>query len=463
MSFLKILFESRLKSVDPITVFYALRVVFAVGTWTLSDMAIDRLSATKQDRIKGLLFVATSYVTWTYQSHTFSNSVETVVLLWCLVIIYELTVKRSNAMSRHWDTALLAGLIVFGIFNRVTFPAFLILPGFHLLKHFYRFPLTFITFVCTGLVTVTLAIQIDTMLYNQNGKVPEHFSDLVITPLNNLIYNSRMENLSVHGLHHNLHHVLVNLPELLGPGLILLFSRKYIKTLPFQSALSGIICLSLVPHQEARFLVPAVPLLCQCFDSELFNRKILKTLLSIWLIFNIALGFIMGTLHQGGVIPAQAQIAYITTVTPIDTVIWWKTYSPPIWLLGKPLGTVEIVQPDMSSDDHYKYIMDRISARDYSEGDSHQLLVVDLMGASETSVRRVLDHLAHVSVQPRALFVSSFASLEISDKIKELTEDNKTAYHLNRVWSTRYHLSLENFRVGKLESLIPGIGIWSME
>lgn len=466
MLFLKVLLESRFNSVDPMTVFYALRVIFAVGSWTLCDMAIDRLSTTKHDRIKSLLFVATSYVTWTYQSHTFSNSVETVILLWCLVIIYELTVKRSNPVSRHWDTALLAILIVFGIFNRVTFPAFLIIPSCQLVKHFYRFPLTFITFVCTGLLTTAIAIHIDSMLYNNSGKVPEHFSDLVITPLNNLMYNTNLQNLASHGLHYNFHHVLVNLPQLLGPGLILLFSRKYVKTLPFQAAVSGILCLSLVPHQEARFLIPAVPLLCQCFDSEIFSRRLLKLHLSIWLIFNIALGFVMGTLHQGGVVPALGQVAQITNSLPINTVIWWKTYSPPIWLLGKPLDSVEIIQPldDAQARNRYRHIMDRISVRDYLGNKNSSLLVVDLMGAGEEIVREVLDHVVHVSFpEPKALFVSSFATLDMAPSLKELTDSNKTtAYHLNPVWSTRYHLSLENIDFGKIESLTPGIGIWSV-
>lgn len=477
MSFLKVLFTSRLKSVDPSTVYYSLRAIFAIGTWILSDMAIDRLSVKKQDRIKGLLFVATSYVTWTYQSHTFSNSVETVVLLWCLVIMYELKTKRSNAISRHWDTGLLAVLIVFGIFNRVTFPAYLLLPSFHMLKYFYRFPFTFITFACTGLITVMLAIQFDTMLYNHNGKVPEQLSDLVITPLNNFLYNSRIENLSAHGLHYNFHHILVNLPELLGPGLIFLFSTKYFKTLQFQSALSGILCLSLVPHQEVRFLIPAVPLLCQCFDYELFKtRKMLKSLLSIWLVFNIVLGIIIGILHQGGVIPAQFEISRIAKTTPINTVIWWKTYSPPIWLLGKPLNTVEIIQPDETCSDYYEEIMNRISAHaeylnNYDNNrlevnqnyENDKILVIDLMGADENSVLRVLDHIFKFSLQPNALFVSSIASVQTTQGIKQLTESNKTAYHLEPIWSTRFHVSLENLYILKLESLIPGLTIWTMQ
>lgn len=35
-------------------------------------------------------------------------------------------------------SALLGCLVVFGIFNRITFPAFILLPGLYLLPHFLR-------------------------------------------------------------------------------------------------------------------------------------------------------------------------------------------------------------------------------------------------------------------------------------------------------------------------------------
>jgi phosphatidylinositol glycan class Z len=100
--------------------------------------------------------------------------------------------------------------------------------------------------------------------------------------------------------------------------------------------------LSIFPHQEPRFLIPCVPLLLSCFrlrKSRLF--------LVAWVIFNAALGFLMGVYHQGGVVPVQLAIPTIisaNTVKPNDsveyqprvsaTVLWWKTYSPPLWLLG---------------------------------------------------------------------------------------------------------------------------------
>jgi len=39
----------------------------------------------------------------------------------------------------------------------------------------------------------------------------------------------------------------------------------------------------------------------------------------------------MGVYHQGGVIPTQIFLSHQPDAT---TAIWWKTYTPPIWLLN---------------------------------------------------------------------------------------------------------------------------------
>lgn len=42
--------------------------------------------------------------------------------------------RRSSILA----SAILGTLITFGIFNRITFPAFLLVPGLYLLPHFLR-------------------------------------------------------------------------------------------------------------------------------------------------------------------------------------------------------------------------------------------------------------------------------------------------------------------------------------
>ena len=45
---------------------------------------------------------------------------------------------------------------------------------------------------------------------------PLNFSNYIITPLNNLLYNSSYDNLAQHGIHPYYTHILINLPQILG-------------------------------------------------------------------------------------------------------------------------------------------------------------------------------------------------------------------------------------------------------
>lgn len=50
--------------------------------------------------------------------------------------------------------------------------------------------------------------------------------DIVITPLNNLLYNMNTENLSLHGIHPRYTHFAINMPLLYGP--LFIFGFMYI-------------------------------------------------------------------------------------------------------------------------------------------------------------------------------------------------------------------------------------------
>jgi phosphatidylinositol glycan class Z len=61
-------------------------------------------------------------------------------------------------------------------------------------------------------------------------------------------------------------------------------------------------------------------------------------------LFNLALGILMGVYHQGGIVPVQTHIA--KTNETVSHTFWWKTYSPPIWLLNgknEELKTVDLM------------------------------------------------------------------------------------------------------------------------
>jgi len=74
-------------TISPATVYYTLRALMFVLSFVLEDWALDELIHVPKDRRVAQMLVASSYVTWTFQNHTFSNSIETLIVLWCLVLI----------------------------------------------------------------------------------------------------------------------------------------------------------------------------------------------------------------------------------------------------------------------------------------------------------------------------------------------------------------------------------------
>jgi len=97
-----------------------------------SDWAVYRLAGESYGRSAVLLY-ASSYVTWTFQTHTFSNSIEAVLVSCCLVAIINfkhtqvsqivIYVKEQSKVS--WAAFSLGILSSLGVFFRITFPAFL--------------------------------------------------------------------------------------------------------------------------------------------------------------------------------------------------------------------------------------------------------------------------------------------------------------------------------------------------
>ncbi|KAH7329227.1 Alg9-like mannosyltransferase [Stachybotrys elegans] len=313
--------------IPPIAVFWTLRVLMFLISFVLEDWALHELISSPRHRRIAVLLVASSYVTWTYQTHTFSNSVETLVVAWSMVLIQRITDPRQRTTKLSSIT--LGVVSVFGLFNRITFPGFLLIPGLRLIPHFWKKPSSFVVMLLASLVTAFVAIALDTAFYNPG---PFRFVDVihrpVITPLNNLFYNSSTDNLAQHGLHPRYQHVVANLPMLIGPAIILLITQPHL-SLRLYSAFSGLAVLSLIPHQEARFLQPTIPLILSSIHLPR-NRTLLRVWAFAWIVFNLFFGVLMGTYHQGGVVPAQV---FMSQQPDATQAVWWKTYTPPIWLL----------------------------------------------------------------------------------------------------------------------------------
>lgn len=77
--------------VPPIAVFWTLRFFMFLLSFVLEYWALQEQITSTLHRPIAVLLVASSYVTWTFQTHTFSNSIETLAVLWSLVLIGRIT------------------------------------------------------------------------------------------------------------------------------------------------------------------------------------------------------------------------------------------------------------------------------------------------------------------------------------------------------------------------------------
>ena len=216
----------------------------------------------------------------------------------------------------------------------------------------YR-PFSLLVLSAAILFTTLLAVVIDSSFYHPDSPLLSIlFTDPTFAPLNSLLYNSQISNLAAHGLHSHYQHLVASLPLLLGPALCLCFSTsiRNAARLPLISAVSGILFLSCIPHQEPRFLIPAVPLLLSSLRHPR-SKSLTRYWLVVWVAFNALFGVLMGIYHQGGVVPAQIWLGQQSNLgTGMVKVLWWRTYSPPIWLLGhSPVQTTDLMGIPFSS------------------------------------------------------------------------------------------------------------------
>ncbi|KAJ6094595.1 hypothetical protein N7467_002108 [Penicillium canescens] len=444
-------------SPPPQLVYYALRGGMFLLSFVLEDWAIYELVPSPRHRRATVVLVASSYVTWTYQTHTFSNSLETLLVAWGLVLIRRIVENKKRAS--FFAHVVLAFIAVVGVFNRITFPAFLIVPGLQLLPHFQRKPTSLLAFLTSGLLFATIAVFTDTTFYRPTATLLSALRYPIITPLNNLLYNTDTANLAVHGLHPHHQHFTANLLQLLGPAyiamIVSLFSYplvpSWMRNVRALSALSATMLLSLFPHQEPRFLLPCVPLLLSCV-----RMRRSRLLLAIWVLFNAAMGFLMGVYHQGGVVPTQLAMRDIVSAstgpyTPDATVFWWKTYSPPLWLLGTDTDT--------------------------DGNNATEILTQDLMGTPGLEMIQHLDAAVPScsSSSPSSIFLVAPTSAEFLDAYAlsasaSTPADQSPDIKLYPLWSYRQHLNLDDLDFAE-DGILPtlkrvigrrGLGVWAV-
>ncbi|CAH0520386.1 unnamed protein product [Peronospora belbahrii] len=369
----------------------------------------QKLQIQREKQEKVLLLFASSWPTFVFLCRPFSNTMATLVLALCFAVLFLVNPHRRVLHGLlHVQSLLLGSLLAIGFFTRFTFPVFFVPLGLELLRqqdalliHAIRRKGDGTSASCVARrVTATVAVVIqafvafmiwamgfivvDTLYYRSevfhgewNRSLLEQIArNAVIAPINNLLYNIQYDNLKQHGVHPRFTHLTVNMPMLFGPVffvfLMMVFRHPDRSFFGSACVFFPLACLSLAPHQEPRFMLPAiVPLyLFTALNGRtgvvryLTKQKFGKLL---WIVFNLSLTFFFGILHQGGVVPMLLSLSSMTLNSmdnPVTSVTWVtsccnfdvvdkvllgmigavplvfaKTYMPPRFLLtGMPVA-----------------------------------------------------------------------------------------------------------------------------
>ncbi|GAV29192.1 hypothetical protein PMKS-002674 [Pichia membranifaciens] len=242
---------------------------------------------------------------------------------------------------------------------------------------------------------------------------------------------------------------------MVGPLFFMIFpfTRTYTRTTTFLAVISGFVTLSIFPHQELRFLLPAVPLLSTLisFSNPTFSilRKYFKIALSLWLVYSSILSVFYGYFHQAGIIPAIAELnnniltpSSSTSSSHSTTLLFWRMYPPPTWMLDKTLlpnplylskhddGTIPLDTPQCN--------------RNY---------VIDLMGSSLETLHNVSSKMSSSCPNNEVYLVAP---------INAVLNIDTSSY--STVWKTFWHLDMDHFEydLHGVETFTPGLGIYNL-
>ena len=291
-----------------------------------------------------ILLLSSSWAVIVFCCRPFTNTLEAMILA-CLIDVCCLPSQNQKTdRTELFQQGFLIGIFSsVGAFTRFTFFFFatpilvLSLFSFPNENDFIRIrpkigAISKLNGIITGFLVVTASFVLCDTYY---------YKTLVLSPLNALLYNSKVGNLSEHGLHPRITHALVNMPMLFGPLAILFIlninsTTTLVKVKRNVSSLSACIVLSLsvlsaAPHQEPRFLLPLIFPLVLLHSNTVFSNKYL---LSLWIFLNAILFIFFGFFHQAGVVPSLlglTDVAFNTDRSEFH-LIYFHTYMPPSFL-----------------------------------------------------------------------------------------------------------------------------------
>lgn len=306
-----------------------------------------------------LLAYAMSWPALVFSSRPFSNTLEAILFAATLFLTLGLPELATPPPSRS-VARLLGVLLSVGCWNRFTFAAFwlgAVLGSVRRLGVDWRARALVMAHAAKGAACSALALW--ALDCHVHGGECAHAPWRCVAPLNALAYNARTANLAVHGLHPRCLHAAVNLPLLLGPLVLPLYSGLLGST---RAALRGggvgssgggiggggggsggygagqlwwwrlwrcangrdgalvvamalpMAALSAAPHQEPRFLLPLV------LPAALLHGRSLDAAGPRWprlrwashASYHAAFALLFGVAHQGGVLRAIRAAGQLT-------------------------------------------------------------------------------------------------------------------------------------------------------
>lgn len=363
--------------------------------------------------LDSLLAHASSYLVFIYYTHTFSNTVETILFGYLLVTIVESLRLHNSSKITYCKLAFISA---FGFFNRPTFVVFAFVPLLYWLSTYStnhskassklsRSSWSSWSFTCLRnllansfnllipfILSSIVLILFDTGYHYGFGELLNAISELsiaklsqniVLTPFNFLAYNLQTKNLANHGLHPVWFHALVCMPWMFSILAIIWYIDLVVKfnsliaskfsRISMTNSIVAILYVGLIftvlgfssrPHHEPRFLLPLViPISC-LFGYRLFT---FRTIASLWFISNVCLVIFYGHVHQAGVVPSlfklHSNVVHSSSNTPAK-LFFARQYVPPRHLLAIPKHKAELYQIydlsilefPLSFEDHFRSI-----------------------------------------------------------------------------------------------------------
>ncbi|KAJ2376011.1 alpha 1,2 mannosyltransferase, partial [Coemansia sp. RSA 2607] len=332
----------------PRRLFFAGRLGACLGTF-LADWSVWRVVRRAGGRAGcSAVLLASSAAALAFFPHAFANCAAAALLALCIDMLD--CTRHANRLMLH--CGVLGVVLALGTFAHATFPLFALPLALCVLPLGVR-PTVYTAL--SALLTCVLLISLDSAYYG----------NLVITPLNNLRYNADGSNLALHGVHARVTHVLVSMPLVAGPLWVLFLRDLCTGRVRWDAAtavVAGVVALSMVRHQEPRFVLPTLPAVV--IATWRSHRRLSRGFWIIWTMWVVVVVAVFAGVHQAGVVPATLRIARESVHSSVRCtrlpqssdhlcvpdieggahrvtthVFAWQTFMPPRHLLVQPPDT----------------------------------------------------------------------------------------------------------------------------